>query len=108
MQASCRNKAIATVISLTAENRDAVCRRVLREHILRHSAACVLHQRERRNAKALASSAVDSPHFFGGNDFHKGVVLLIVDRWRNLYVTSANRYRPILKQKGSPHVRRAF
>ncbi len=71
MQPSRRHKAIAAVIPLAAENHDAPGRSMMREHIIRHGRARILHQRERRHAEALAGGAINGSHLFCGNDFHK-------------------------------------
>src|SRR5580700_8028220 len=71
MQPARGHKSVAAVIPLAAENYDPCSRSMVRENIVGHSRARVLHQRERRHAKSLAGSAINASHLLCGNDFHK-------------------------------------
>jgi len=85
MQQPRRNKTIAAIVALAAEDNDPPRRRVVRENMIRHGCSRIFHQRERGNAEAFASGAIDGAHFFAGDDLHGlGRSSLLVGRWQML------------------------
>ncbi len=98
-----RHKTVAAIISLAAKDQDALCRSVMRQHIMSHGRPRILHQRERRYAKALTSSVVYGSHFFCADNLHTSTTFFLITPSRTDYKTkrpSALRGEPgIVREK---------
>src|SRR5580700_9304251 len=80
VQAACRDKSVAPVVTLPTENYHATRFAVMRQNVISNRGARILHERERWHAEALAGGAVNGSHFFCTNDFHKKAVASV--QWR--------------------------
>ena len=65
------DKAIAAIVPLAADDADAFGAEVASQDEIGDRRPGVLHQRERRDAEALAGGAVDLAHFGGSDDLHR-------------------------------------
>lgn len=70
MQLARDHKAVATVVTLATNHRDAIRVAVLFQNELRDGRAGVLHQRERGHTEAFGRGAVDLPHLRRSGDLH--------------------------------------
>ena len=76
MQPPPGHESISSIISLAAENYDALRRSVMLQHIFRDGRAGIFHQRKRRHAEALAGGAVNPSHFFCADNLHNRIVFI--------------------------------